>query len=66
MYQSGAAAIDIDTFDAFFKVSVADADGDGFADDTVLALEDDSWSVAIQDDAGAHTLQNFYDNIFAT
>lgn len=64
-FDLGGAAMSLDTFGSFFDVSVADADGDGLEDDTVLALKDDSWSVAIQDDAGMHTLQDFYSNIFA-
>jgi hypothetical protein len=60
----GNVDLDQATFASYFKVSVADADADGLADDTVLSLKDDSWSVAIQDDAGQHQLVDFYVNIF--
>jgi len=60
----GDVELDQATFAHYFKVSVADADVDGLADDTVLSLKDDSWSVAIQDDAGVHQLVDFYENIF--
>ena len=60
----GDVELDQTTFASYFKVTVADADGDGLVDDTVLSLKDDSWSVAIQDDAGAHQLIDFHVNIF--
>lgn len=60
----GDVVLDQAAFAQYFKVSVADADGDGLADDTVLSLKDDSWSVAIQDDAGVHGLVDFHVNIF--
>jgi hypothetical protein len=50
-------------FDLYFKVGVADADNDGVADDTVLSLKDDSWSVAIQDDNGAHNSTSDFLNV---
>lgn len=51
-------------FQSFFQVSVMDADNDGLVDDTVLTCTTAPWSLAIQDDNGAHGLTDFYANMF--
>ena len=50
-------------FEASFKVTQTDFNGDGLIDKTVLALEDDSWSATLLGITDVHSEAEFYGQI---
>jgi hypothetical protein len=53
------AGLTLDDFTTLFKATETDTNSDGVADNTTLALMDDSWGVTLQNVAG-HTLSEFF------